>query len=243
MRGAKRKGVRYFGPVLPRLGDPRDARPAAAGLPGPHLQRRRLQAGRPGRPALPARLHRQVLGALRRPGQRRGAPRRSSTTSATSWPARPRRFVRRLEREMQAAAAELRTTSGRPGCATTSARCERAMEKQAVVLGDGTDADVVALRRGRARGRGPGLPRPRRPGPRPARLGRRQGRGRHHRPTWSSSSSSRCTASERRRRASRARCSCRRCPTDADGDPGAWLASCAAPGSTCGCRSAATSGR
>ena len=38
-----------------------------------------------------------------------------------------------------------RTTSGRPGCATTSARCNRAMEKQAVVLGDGTDADVVAF--------------------------------------------------------------------------------------------------
>ena len=37
------------------------------------------------------------------------------------------------------------SSSGPPGCATTSARCDRAMEKQAVVLGDGTDADVVAF--------------------------------------------------------------------------------------------------
>ena len=57
------------------------------------------------RPALPARLHRQVLGALRRPGHRRGAPRRSSTTSATSWAARPTAFVKRIEKEMYAASA------------------------------------------------------------------------------------------------------------------------------------------
>ena len=45
--------------------------------------------------------------------------------------------VRRLRRA--------RTSSGPPGCATTSARINRALEKQAVVLGDGTDADVIAL--------------------------------------------------------------------------------------------------
>ena len=37
MRGRKRKGVRYFGPYAPRLRHPRDARPAAAHLPDPHL--------------------------------------------------------------------------------------------------------------------------------------------------------------------------------------------------------------
>ena len=73
------------------------------------------------------------------------------------------------------------TTSGPPGCATTSARSTGRWRSSAVVLGDGTDADVDRARRGRARGRRPGLPRPRRPGPRPARLGRRQGRGRRHR--------------------------------------------------------------
>ena len=45
--------------------------------------------------------------------------------------------VRRLRRA--------RTSRRRPGSATTSARCSRALEKQAVVLGDGTDADVIAL--------------------------------------------------------------------------------------------------
>src|SRR3954449_10968837 len=58
-----------------RLGDPRDPRHAHPRLPGPHLLQRRLQAGEPDRPPLPARLHRQVLGTLRRPGERRGAPR------------------------------------------------------------------------------------------------------------------------------------------------------------------------
>ena len=37
----------------------------------------------------------------------------------------------------------------------------RAMEKQAVVFGDGTDADVVAFAAGRSRGSRPGVPRPR----------------------------------------------------------------------------------
>ena len=46
---------------------------------------------------------------------------------------------------MAEAAAERWSSSGRRGCATTSARCSRALEKQAVVFGDGTDADVVAF--------------------------------------------------------------------------------------------------
>ena len=121
MRGPKKKGVRYFGPVLARLGDPRDPRPAAARLPGPHLLGRRVQAGRPGRPAVPARLHRQVLGALRRPGQRRRAPARSSRTSATSWPARPRPTCAGSRRRCRSPR-PTRSTSGRPGCATTSRR-------------------------------------------------------------------------------------------------------------------------
>ena len=70
----------------------------------------------------------------------------------------------------------------------------RAMEKQAVVLGDGTDADVVAFAHDELRGRRPGLPRPRRPGPRPARLDRRQGQRRSSSASWSSSSCCRSTA-------------------------------------------------
>ena len=37
------------------------------------------------------------------------------------------------------------SSSGPPGCATTSARCAGRWRRQAVVLGDGTDADVVAF--------------------------------------------------------------------------------------------------
>ena len=74
-RGAKKQRRPLLRPLLPRLGDPRDRRPAAAGLPDALVLQRRLQAVRADRPALPARLHRQVLRALRRPGHRRGAPR------------------------------------------------------------------------------------------------------------------------------------------------------------------------
>ena len=106
---------------------------------------RRLQALRPDRPAVPARLHRQVLGARASAGSPPRSTARSSTTSATSWPARPRPFVKRIETRDVRRLRRARTTSGPPGCATTSAPCKRAMEKQAVVLGDGTDADVIAL--------------------------------------------------------------------------------------------------
>ena len=109
--------------VLARLGDPRDARPAAAGLPGAHLLRRGVQARRPDRPAVPARLHRQVLGALRRPGRPPRSTGRSSRTSATSWPATPTRFVKRLERRDARGRRRAWSSSGPPGCATTSARC------------------------------------------------------------------------------------------------------------------------
>ena len=191
-RGAKKQGHPLLRPLQPRLGDPRDRRPAAAGLPDALVQQRRLQALRPDRPALPARLHRQVLGALRRQGQRRGAPRdrrrllrlhgrpdrrRSSSASRRRCTPPPRRSD--FEK-----AARLRDDLG---------ALEQALEKQAVVLGDGTDADVIALRRGPARGRGPDLLRARRPDPRPARLGRRPGRGGRHRRAGRATSCSSCT--------------------------------------------------
>ena len=97
------------------------------------------------------------------------------------------------------------------------------------------------VRRGRAGGRRPGLPRPRRAGARPARLGGRQGRGRHHRRPGRAVLPA---GVRRRRRATPCRgrswCrSCRRTPRCSSSCCG----SCAAPGCRCGCRSAATSGR
>ncbi len=51
MRGAKRPGTRYFRAVRARVGDPRDARPPAAGVPGAHVLggvfKRAHQTGRP----------------------------------------------------------------------------------------------------------------------------------------------------------------------------------------------------
>ena len=144
MRGAEAQGRPLLRPVRPRLGDPRDPRPAAARLPGPDLLDRRLQAGRPDRPALPARLHRQVLRALRRPGQRRRAPRdRRRLLRLHGRPDRRIHPAGSNARWAQASAeleferaARLRDDLG---------ALARAMEKQAVVLGDGTDADVVAF--------------------------------------------------------------------------------------------------
>ncbi len=88
MRGPKRKGVRYFGPyshawairetldLLLRVFPARTCRPGCSSAPAD-------------RPALPARLHRQVQRPVRRPGHRRGAPADRRRTSATSWPAGP----------------------------------------------------------------------------------------------------------------------------------------------------------
>ena len=129
--------------VLPRLGDPRDARPAAAGVPGAHLLGRGVPAGRSDRPPLPAGRHRQVLGAVRGAGRRRRAPPDRRGLLRLHGRA-DRQLVRRLEREMRAASEELefeRAARLRDDLAAV----RRALEKQAVVLADGTDADVVAF--------------------------------------------------------------------------------------------------
>ena len=69
------QGHQVLRPLQPRLGHPRDRRPAVAGVPDALVQQRRLQAVRPDRPAVPAGLHRQVLGAVRGQHQRRRPPR------------------------------------------------------------------------------------------------------------------------------------------------------------------------
>ena len=131
-------------PVQPRLGDPGDPRPAPARLPDAHVQHRRLQARPPERPAVPARLHRQVLGALRGPGRPRGAPadRRGLLRlhgrqhDQVHQAASSGRCARRPTRRSTSVAARLRDDLG---------ALNKALEKNAVVLADKTDADVFAL--------------------------------------------------------------------------------------------------
>ena len=117
---------------------------------------------------------------------------------------------------------------------------QRALERNAVVLGDGTDADVVALaedeleaavqvfhvRGGRVRGQRGFVVEQVEDARRPA--------------TSSSTCCSSCTAA-RPATPCPARCWCRRCRTDAGGPDRLARGSGAAARSTCGCRSAATS--
>ena len=181
--------------------------------------------------------------SARRPASAGSAPRstaRSSRTSATSWPARPPTYLRRLEKEMQVAAAEPGVRAGGP-----AARRHRGAR-----AGDGEAGGRARrrhrrrrhrARRGPARGRRPGLPRPRRSGPRPARLGRRQGRGRHHRRPGRALPAAGVRRRDRRTPC-RARCWSRRCRRTPRRSP-TWLSATARQrGRRSACRSAATSG-
>ena len=208
MRGAKRKGTRYFGPyahawaireTLDLLLRVFPMRTCSTGV--------FKRAGQV-RPAVPARLHRQVL---------------ARRASAGSTPSEHREIAEdfcdfmagetdqasssALDRRDEARPPPSWTSSAPPACATTSAPSNRALEKSAVVLARRHRRRRVRPRRGRARGGRPGVPRPRRPGPRPARLGGREGRARTS-PSWSSTCSSRSTAARPDDGRSRARCSC-----------------------------------
>ena len=246
MRGPKRKGVRYFGPyshawaireTLDLLLRVFPARTCSAGV--------FKRAGQIGRPCLLGYIGKCSAPCVGRV-TRRGAPRdrrgllrlhgrqdrpADHAGSSGRWPRR----ATELEFER---AARLRDDLG---------ALRRAMEKQAVVLGDGTDADVVAfaedeleaavqvfhVRGGRVRGqRGWVVDKARR-----TMTHRRPGRAVRH-PVL------RRPSRRRRRDGDPARGpGARRCPTDADALT-EWLsASCAAAGCRCGCRSAATSGR
>ncbi|MQA76945.1 MAG: excinuclease ABC subunit UvrC [Streptosporangiales bacterium] len=142
-RGAKRKGVRYFGPyshawaireTLDLMLRVFPARTCSAGV-----FRRSHQIGRPcllgyiGKCSAPcvdrvtADEHRQIVDDF------------CDFMSGRTGP-----YIRRLEKEMRAASAALdyeRAARLRDDIGTLN----RALEKQAVVLSDGTDCDVVAL--------------------------------------------------------------------------------------------------
>jgi excinuclease ABC subunit C len=143
MRGAKRKGVRYFGPYAHAwaIRETLDAllrvfpmRTCSKGV--------FKRAGQVGRPCLLG-----YIGKCSAPcvGRVTSAEHRQIAADLVDFlSGQTQRFVKRLEREMREAsdaqeyerAARLRDDIG---------ALRRAMEKQAVVLGDGTDADVVAF--------------------------------------------------------------------------------------------------
>src|SRR4051794_28798028 len=143
MRGAKRKGVRYFGPyahawaireTLDLLLRVFPSRTCSAGV--------FKRAGQIGRPCLLG-----YIGKCSAPctGQVTADEHRHIVEDFCDFMAgRTDTMVKRLEREMQEASAELefeRAARVRDDLMAL----KRAVEKQAVVLGDGTDADVVAF--------------------------------------------------------------------------------------------------
>jgi excinuclease ABC subunit C len=143
MRGAKRRGVRYFGPYAHAwaIRDTLDTllrvfpmRTCSKGV--------FVRAGQVGRPCLLGYIGKCSAPCVGRVSE--AEHRQIALDLVEFLSGQTQRFVRRLEEEMRAAAAaqeyeraaRLRDDAG---------ALRRAMEKQAVVLGDGTDADVVAF--------------------------------------------------------------------------------------------------
>ncbi|RBY90881.1 excinuclease ABC subunit UvrC [Blastococcus sp. TF02A-26] len=143
MRGPKRKGVRYFGPyahawaireTLDTLTRVFPARTCSTGV--------FKRAGQIGRPCLLG-----YIGKCSAPCVGRVSPEehRAIVDDFCDFMAgRTDAMVKRLEREM-AEAAEAMEYEKAARLRDDLGALNRAMEKQAVVLGDGTDADVVAF--------------------------------------------------------------------------------------------------
>jgi excinuclease ABC subunit C len=143
LRGAKRRGVRYFGPYSHAwaIRETVDAllrvfpvRTCSAGV--------FKRAGQIGRPCLLGYIGKCSAPCVQRVS---AAEHRLLAEEFCDFMAgQTARFTRRLEAEMrQAAAAEEFERAAR--LRDDIAALQRAMEKQAVVLGDGTDCDVIAL--------------------------------------------------------------------------------------------------
>jgi excinuclease ABC subunit C len=143
MRGPKKRGVRYFGPyahawaireTLDLLLRVFPARTCSAGV----FRRAALS----GRPCLLGYIDKCSAPCV---GRVTAAEHRRIVTDFCDFMAgRTAGFVRRLEKEMTAAAAEQEYERA-ARIRDDLGALRRAMEKNAVVLGDGTDADVIAM--------------------------------------------------------------------------------------------------
>jgi excinuclease ABC subunit C len=143
MRGAKRKGVRYFGPyahawaireTVDLLLRVFPARTCSAGV-----FKRHGQIGRPCLLGYIGKCSAPCVGRVDAEEHRRIVEDFCAFLSGQTAA-----YTRRIEREMKAAAAEL--DYERAARLRDDLRAlERALEKNAVVLGDGTDTDVIGL--------------------------------------------------------------------------------------------------
>jgi len=143
MRGAKRGGVRYFGPyshawaireTLDLLLRVFPARTCSSGV-----FRRQAQIGRPCLLGDIGKCSAPCVGRISADGHRRIVDEFCEFMGG-----RTDTMVRRLEREMNEASERLEFERA-ARLRDDLAALRRAMEKQSVVLGDGTDADVVAF--------------------------------------------------------------------------------------------------
>jgi excinuclease ABC subunit C len=142
-RGPRRRGVRYFGPyahawaireTLDLLTRVFPARVCSAGV-----FKRHGQIGRPCLLGYIDKCSAPCVGNVTADGHRAIVEDFCDFLSG-----RTDKMIRRLEREMEAAAAELQFERA-ARLRDHLGALRRAMEKQAVVLGDGTDADVIAF--------------------------------------------------------------------------------------------------
>jgi excinuclease ABC subunit C len=143
MRGAKRKGVRYFGPyahawaireTVDLLLRPFPVRTCSTGL-----FKRHGQIGRPCLLGYIGKCSAPCVGRVSAEEHRRIVEDFCAFLSGQTAA-----YTKRVEREMKAAAAE--QDYERAARLRDDLRAlERALEKNAIVLGDGTDADVVGL--------------------------------------------------------------------------------------------------
>ena len=172
------QGHQLLRPLQPRLGDPRDRRPAAARLPDALVQQRRLQAlGQIGRPCLLGYIDKCSAPCV---GNISAEDHRAIVDdfcdfiggNTNAFVKRIRtRDVRRLRgaRLREGRPAPRRPRRAREGAGEAGRRLRRRHRRRRDRPG-----------RGPARGRRADLLRARRPDPRPARLGRRSRRGGRH---------------------------------------------------------------
>ena len=146
MRGAQAQGRPLLRPLRPRLRHPRDARPAAAHVPDPHLLRQQVRPPPAARPAVPAVPHREVLRA--RASARSTSEeydRHWSRSCSSSSTATPTPVVRRLELADAGGGRASSSSSRPPGCATGSRASSKAIEKQQMVAERCEDLDVIGM--------------------------------------------------------------------------------------------------